>query len=257
MATRRPDDDDEPRLKRKKRKQQKAKPPIVLFIVIGVCVAILLTLGVIVLTQSGSRKEKEPAPVAKAPPSKGSGNQPGVGSVPANAPLYTGPNLLTNGSFEDGPEPDAGGPGFTPMEAGTDQIPGWKITRGSVDYIGPYWQHADGRRSIDLNGNEPGAIAQTFATTPGKKYRLTFSMAGNNCGGDTTPKTMTVIAAGNQTEFSFDVTSRSYTDMGWQTKTWEFTATEAQTTLEFTSTTDATPACGPALDRVVVVEVGG
>jgi choice-of-anchor C domain-containing protein len=256
MATRRPHDDDEPRPKRKKRKQQKAGPPIVLFIVIGVCVAILLALGIFVLTQMGSRKDKEPPATAKGSETKGTSIRPGVGSVPANAPLYNGPNLLTNGSFEDGPEPDAGGPGFTPMEAGTNLIPGWNITRGSIDYIGPYWQHSDGRRSIDLNGNEPGAIAQTFATQVGKKYRLTFSMAGNNCGNDTTPKTVTVSAAGSQVEFSFDVTGHGYTEMGWQTKTWEFTATEAQTTLEFTSTTLETPACGPALDRVVVVEVG-
>jgi choice-of-anchor C domain-containing protein len=250
------DDDDEPRPKRKKRKQEKSGSPIVWFVVIGICVAILLALGVFVLMQMGSRKDKEPAPAAKQPETKGTGSRAGAGSVPANAPLYNGPNLLTNGSFEDGPEPDAGGPGFTPMEVGTELIPGWKITRGSVDYIGPYWQHADGRRSIDLNGNEPGAIAQTFATTPGKKYRLTFSMAGNNCGGDTTPKTVTVIAAGVQTEFSFNVTDRSYTDMGWETKKWEFTATDVQTTLEFTSTTLDTPACGPALDRIVVVEIG-
>ena len=164
--------------------------------------------------------------------------------------------MLINGSFEDGPEPDAAGPGFTPLEAGSDVIRGWTVTRGSVDYIGPYWQHADGRRSIDLNGNEPGAIAQTFRTTPGKKYRVTFSLAGNNCAGDgPSPKVVAVSAAGRRAEFMFDATGKSYTDMGWVTKTWEFTANAAETTLEFASATPDPPACGPALDKVSVVEI--
>jgi hypothetical protein len=44
--------------------------------------------------------------------------------------------------------------------------------------------------------------------------------------------------------------------MGWERKTWEFTATAAETTLEFASATDDPPACGPALDGVSVVEIG-
>src|SRR4029079_12059281 len=100
-------------------------------------------------------------------------------------------------------------------------------------------------------GNEPGAISQTLRTRPGTRYRVTFSLAGNNCG-DGPPKAVVVSAAGSRAEFTFDATGRSYEDMGWVTTTWEFTATDPETTLEFASATELPPACGPALDKVSV-----
>jgi choice-of-anchor C domain-containing protein len=185
----------------------------------------------------------------------------GAGGGPAGRPATGGPaagpggELVVNGSFEDGPEPDPAGPGFTVLEAGSTAVRGWTVTRGSVDHIGPYWQHADGRRSLDLNGNEPGAIAQTLRTGAGVRYRVTFRLAGNNCG-DGPPKAVVVSAAGKRAEFTFDATGRNYEDMGWVTKTWEFTATDSETILEFASTTEVPAACGPALDGVSVVEAG-
>lgn len=249
MPTRRPpeDEDDTPRPKhRKKRKRKKdAGRPILLFVLLGVIIVAGLATGAILLVRSNSHREREPGGGSAA-------GRPGARSGGA-----VGGELVTNGSFEDGPEPDPTGPGFTPVEAGAATIPGWAVTRGSVDYIGPYWQHADGRRSVDLNGNEPGAIAQTLRTRPGAKYRVTFRLSGNGCGGDNPAKVVAVSAAGGRAEFTIDMTGRTYEAMGWETRTWEFTATAAETPLEFASATDAPPACGPALDWVSVVEVGG
>jgi choice-of-anchor C domain-containing protein len=257
MPTRRSDDyddDDDPRPRpgaRKKSGRRKTERRSVLpFVLLGIGALAFLTVGAFVVIRMTSHRDKD------STSSKTGGPGGASGAVAAGT---VGPELLTNGSFEDGPEPDAMGPGFTPMEAGSSLIPGWTVTKGSVDYIGPYWQHADGRRSIDLNGNEPGAIAQTFRTKPGKKYRVTFSMAGNNCGGGGEPqiKRMVVSAAGRREEFVFDTTGHNYEDMGWVTHTWEFTATAAETTLEFVSTTELPVACGPALDKVSVREAGG
>jgi choice-of-anchor C domain-containing protein len=251
--TGRPRTDDEDRLRRPKKRSRKedARRPILGFVLIGFGAVVLLVVAILVVAKLGSKREPKTGTGGDA-----SAARPGGGS--GGSSVVAESNLLTNGSFEDGPEPDAGGPGFTPMEAGSTEIRGWTITRGSIDYIGPYWQHADGRRSLDLNGNVPGAIAQTIRTHPGKKYRVTFSLAGNNCGGDVEPvKTVVVSAAGSEGRFTFDTTGKSYEDMGWLTKTWEFTASAAETTLEFTSVTELTPACGPALDRVSVVELGG
>jgi hypothetical protein len=89
----------------------------------------------------------------------------------------------------------------------------------------------------------------------GATYRLTFSLAGNNCGDSGGIKTLVVRAAGREQDFSFDVTGRTYADMGWIVRSWEFTAEADETTLEFSSTTETPQACGPALDRVSVVEV--
>lgn len=256
MSPRPPADDEDERPHRRPKSRTKRKAGgnrTLLFVILG-AVALLLVAGavVLVLSMSKSSTDRTTGSGAKVGPA-GSGG--GSGTSNGTSGGRSEPNLLVNGSFEDGPEPDAAGPGFTPYEAGSTAIPGWSITRGSVDYIGPYWQHADGRRSIDLNGNEPGAIAQTFRTRPGATYRVTFSLAGNNCGDSGGLKTLVVRAAGREQDFIFDATGRTYTDMGWIVRSWEFTAEADETTLEFSSTTETPPACGPALDRVSVVEV--
>ena len=90
------------------------------------------------------------------------------------------PNLLVNGSFEApdtssspfpwgyayGPTTD---PSF-PCYRGPS-IPGWRITRGTIDVLSRFWPAADGRQSIDLVGS-PGAatIEQSFPTEPGREY---------------------------------------------------------------------------------------
>jgi choice-of-anchor C domain-containing protein len=161
-------------------------------------------------------------------------------------------NLLINGSFEDGPEPT--GQGSMPLEKGSAVIKGWRVTRGSIDYVGRYWQAAHGTRSIDLDGSTRGGVEQTFPTEKGRKYRVTFRMAGNPhpIEGPSLKK-LGVQAANQSAEFEFDTNGRSNQNMGWVTRTWEFTAAAEQTTLEFYSLSGQL--CGPTLDNVSVVEI--
>lgn len=161
-------------------------------------------------------------------------------------------SVLVNGSFEEGPE--AGGMGFVPVGAESTAIKGWKVTTGSVDHISTYWKAADGERSLDLNGNEVGAIAQTFKTTKGQRYRVTFALAANADSGADSLK-VKVSAAGKAEEFTFEKKEISKENMGWVVKAWEFTATDDETTLEFTSLHTDEPSCGPALDDVIVAPV--
>src|SRR3989344_2638359 len=108
----------------------------------------------------------------------------------------------TNGSFEDGVNPGV----FTTLFAGdSTSIIDWTVASGSVDYIGTYWVASEGDRSIDLSGNNAGSIGQTFDTTPGAVYNVTFDMAGNPAGGPTV-KTMDVDAAGVTSQYTFDTT---------------------------------------------------
>jgi choice-of-anchor C domain-containing protein len=172
----------------------------------------------------------------------------GIQASPPDGPK--GPNLLVNGNFEEGPNPE-NGQGFVNLQAGSNAIKGWVVSRGDIDYKGSFWQPAEGQRSLDLNGWTKGGIAQTFKTTKGKKYRVTFSMAGNPHPEEPRVKRMVVSAAGTSAEFSFDTLGRTFRDMGWVTKTWDFVAVADQTTLEFYSLTGQ--ACGPALDDVRVV----
>ena len=91
----------------------------------------------------------------------------------------------------------------------------------------------------------------------GRKYKVRFAMAGTPIayGGDGGVKILCVRAAGKKEAFSADATDKTGDDMGWTKKTWEFIATDENTTLEIYSLDYDDPNCGPALDDVSVVEV--
>jgi choice-of-anchor C domain-containing protein len=168
----------------------------------------------------------------------------------ATAPLPKAPpNLLVNGSFEEGPD---GLGNWQPYGPGDKAIKGWEVTRGQIDLVGNQWPAAEGKRSLDLHGSPGlGGIKQTFATKPGTRYKVSFSMAANPEG--TVPKKrMGVSAAGETGEFEFDAAGKTVKAMGWVKKSWRFKATEKQTTLEFYTLMKEDEACGPALDDVSV-----
>lgn len=152
-------------------------------------------------------------------------------------------DLAVNGSFEQGP-PIPGG--FIGLNPNTTTLVGWTITR-SVEYIGSLWQHADGRRSIDLNESVPGGIAQRLTTVAGDHYAVVFAMAGNPDGAPVT-KTLSVSAAGQSATFTAVRNTRG--NMGWSTRVWHFVADATTTTLAFDSLTSGP--YGPTLDLVRV-----
>ena len=168
-------------------------------------------------------------------------------------------SLLINGSFEQGPAVGR----FLNLAAGDTSLPGWIVTGEGVDYVSSgYWISSDGARAIDLDGSArsrqtppyvQGGIAQTFATKPGMRYRVTFDLAGNP---NQLPyiKRFQTSAAGQSAELSFNATGKSGRNMGWQATTWTFTASEAATTLEFKSlTTSPQTGFGAAIDNVSVM----
>jgi choice-of-anchor C domain-containing protein len=156
---------------------------------------------------------------------------------------------VSNGSFETGVNPGV----FATLAAGNTNVTGWTIVSGSIDYIGTYWAAADGNRSIDLSGSAPGAISAPVDTIPGGVYRVRFAMAGNPDGGPTV-KTLVADAGAFSAAFSFDTTGASLSDMGWTTKSFDFLASDSETTLLFTSTTSGP--WGPAVDDVQVTLLG-
>jgi choice-of-anchor C domain-containing protein len=166
--------------------------------------------------------------------------------------------LLVNGSFERGPElPNPDAKGYKELEAGSRELTGWVVTRAQIDWISAYWDHAHGNRSIDLHGSPGvGGIKQTFATTKGQKYRLTFYLAGNPYAETRhIAKSVMVRVAGEEAKFTFDASNRAMKDMGWQLQTMDFVAEGAETTLEFYSPMTECQVAGPALDDVSVVAV--
>jgi choice-of-anchor C domain-containing protein len=163
-----------------------------------------------------------------------------------------------NGSFENGNLPN---PVYTTLAAtDTTSLDSWKVASGSIDYIGSFWQAADGSRSLDMNGLAPGSISQELETITGATYQVSFNLSGNsdrtNAGPSTNPsiKVLTVSAGGKSESFNFDVATEinTRTDMKWKIKAFSFVATGMNTTLTFASQTPG--AYGPALDNVVIIE---
>ena len=155
---------------------------------------------------------------------------------------------FTNGSFEVGPNPGV----FTTLPGGDTTIPGWTVLGHSIDYIGTYWEAADGVRSLDLNGLGPGGVSQSFDTTLGVLYRVRFALAGNP-DGLPDQKIMTVVAGPLVHTVAFDAANTTRQDMGWVYHTLTFVADAPITTLAFLSGTAGNPPqFGPALDDVSV-----
>jgi choice-of-anchor C domain-containing protein len=161
-----------------------------------------------------------------------------------------------NGSFENGTYADNGA-GFDTLPAASTALTGWTVGGSGIDWIGTLWTAADGTKSLDLNAAAPGSISQTFATTIGRTYVVTFALSGNPQG-DLGAKTLNVSATGGPTTsytFNTSTAANTVTNMKWTSQSYSFVATSASTTLTFTSTTAG--AYGPALDNVAVTEKAG
>lgn len=168
-----------------------------------------------------------------------------VAATPAQA--VTG---ISNESFET--------PVVTPytlvnLGAGAS-IGAWTVSQGHVDLMGAgIWQAADGVQSVDLSGSSAplaGGVAQSFHTLPLLTYRVSYKLAGNPTGAPVV-KSGRVLANGNVIQnFSFDVTGKTYANMGYVHKVATFVATGLTSTVEFQSNDNT--AYGPVLDDVDV-----
>jgi choice-of-anchor C domain-containing protein len=165
-------------------------------------------------------------------------------------------NLIVNGSFEAGPE--VGPDGFLPLDEDSVEVRGWVVTRGQIDLQqegGGKVKAAHGKRSLDLHGSPGfGGVKQPFVTKVGQKYKVTFSMSGNPGVGHESVQ-MVVRAAGRKEVFDFNMAGVTLDDLKWEKKTWEFTAVDTITVLEFHTAMApmANAFGGPLLDDVKVV----
>lgn len=155
-----------------------------------------------------------------------------------------GASIIQNGSFEDGTYP---GGQFETLSYGATNLSYWTVGGDSIDWIYSYWSPSDGSYSLDLSGQGSGSISQTFETVEGQQYKVLFDMAGNPDNTDKL-KDLRVTAAGTSTEYTFNATGKTKTDMGWVQNLFLFTADSTSTTLTFLSLEDN--AYGPALDNV-------
>lgn len=167
----------------------------------------------------------------------------GMGAGTATAAV----SRFDDGSFET---PSVAANTFVNVGTGGTIGP-WRVTAGNVDLIGDgFWQAAEGGQSVDLNGGGAGTVEQTFTTVPGKKYSVTYSLAGNPAGGSPVRTGKVLIDGQNFQDFSFDVTGKTVTNMGYVTREVTFVARGTSTTLAFASTGNS--AYGPVIDDVRV-----
>lgn len=168
-------------------------------------------------------------------------------------------NLIINGSFEEGDyNSNVVDPNFARLSQGSSALTGWTIGGAGVD-----WHNSndmkfpiEGDLIIDLNldGGSSGTLSQTFSTTIGQFYTLSFSLAGPDLSATNpsfpNPRQVSVqVAAVNQT---FSTSASDHLDLQWQLHELSFQATGNQTTLAFSSL-DNSGFWGPALDNVTVV----
>jgi Protein of unknown function (DUF642)/PEP-CTERM motif len=171
-------------------------------------------------------------------------------------------DLIVNGGFENfiiaGTDQNFGGfvRYFSPP-ANTD-IAGWTIsgTSGgnpnSVDLVNNSgYPPFAGTQSLDMEGavGASGVIFQSFTTTPGDVYDLSFEYANNPFGSG---GTMNVLVTGTGTLLNQDVTHSGSTgfNMNYKLFSAAFTADSASTTLQFAAITNS--GFGVELDAVSV-----
>ncbi|MCM2389795.1 choice-of-anchor C family protein [Streptomyces albipurpureus] len=163
------------------------------------------------------------------------------------APSAAAVSRFDDGSFE---YPTAPANSFTTLVSGQSIGP-WKVTSGSVDLIGTgFWQAAEGDQSVDLNGGQAGAVAQTFSTIVGRTYTVTYALAANPEGGPAVKTGRVLVGGQNFQDFSFDSTGKTRAAMGYVQRQVTFVANTPTTTLGFASTLPG--AYGPVIDDVRV-----
>ena len=182
-------------------------------------------------------------------------------------------DLIVNGSFESfviaGTDANFGGfiRYFSPP-ANTD-ITGWTISGtpsdgapNNVDLVHtlfyPSFTGSTGSQSLDMEGavGASGLIFQSFATTPGDLYNLSFEYANNPEPGPGSSGSMNVLVKGTGTLLDQNVTHSGslFSNMKYQLFSQDFTADSLTTTLQFEALTHS--GFGIALDAVSVNEVG-
>jgi choice-of-anchor C domain-containing protein len=176
-------------------------------------------------------------------------------AAPAQARTAPPTPLLANGGFE---APAIPMNSFIRYGTGSTIGP-WRVIQGNVDLTGAnFWQAADGRQSLDLEGSDSGTVEQRLATRVGGCYTVTFALAGNPDGGPTVKRGFARVVQQTighptvQKNFIFNTAGKSRGNMGYVPQRYRFRAFAPSATLTFASTTGG--GYGPVVDAVNVTQ---
>ncbi|OED43191.1 hypothetical protein AB833_04255 [Chromatiales bacterium (ex Bugula neritina AB1)] len=110
----------------------------------------------------------------------------------------------------------------------------WHVDSGNIEVLGNWATSPLGGKAVDLDGQTPGSISQSFATEPGKSYQVRFALTGNF--GTPATQVLRVSAGATSTDFSVDpVDGWSSSNLLWAERSMTFVATSSTTTLAFAS----------------------
>ena len=154
---------------------------------------------------------------------------------------------IMNPSYEVGPATT----NWSRVNLGETSIEGWVVSAGNIDYIGSMWAAADGSRSVELNGDVPGAISQSFSTIAGREYVVQFALSGNWSGAAV--KRLLLTAGDESAEFSVAIAGFSAQNMNWSNQSFSFIADSSATEITFASLN--TNRWGAAVDDIRVTLV--
>ena len=139
---------------------------------------------------------------------------------------------------------------------------GWTNTgNASIEFVdNTIWQVFEGNGAVDLNGTTgPGAISQTFATTPGQSYLVEFRYSGNPGQFGNRPGAKSFDVAWNGgTAGSFVFTHQTgdaWASMRWLQGSVLVTAVGSSSTLTFQGTSTNYGDAGAAVDAVSITQV--
>jgi hypothetical protein len=179
-------------------------------------------------------------------------------------------NLLVNGDFELNDRHTYGNYYTTEDLAYIglgESVPGWSFSH-SVDLYGLVHVPQNGNQYLDLVGGGPVtasfSIQQTFATTAGQSYQLSFFFGNNEQLANATASFTASLTGGAVTIWTQDFTHTgdTYYAHDWTAFSLTFVANSSSTTLEFVDTshfpTNYDPSYtvgGSTLDNVSVVAV--
>lgn len=162
--------------------------------------------------------------------------------------------LIVNGSFE---QPVVAT--YQTLFAGATNLAPWVIGTNSVDVAfisNGYVTGAayDGVQYVDMDGINPGQISQTFATTAGRTYYLSFAYANNYVNQPSASMSVRIYDTNGTVFGPVTVTHASSAPnvLNWYFYTNSFTGTGRSNTVEFTSLSAAGSAGGVLLDAVTI-----
>ncbi len=150
-------------------------------------------------------------------------------------------NLLVNGSFET-PNPT-----YAALGSGSTAINGWTTFLSGVEHFNPsayllgvLGSADEGLMAVDLANLtfSSGGIEQTFATTSGQLYAVSFALGNSSYAGRGAAGAV-VLSIGGAPQQTFTTAAAVGNAIAWNPYSWTFTATGTSTTLAFSNSQNA------------------